>query len=182
MLARVTVYWRGEGQMRASWNGARLREGHCAVDPNKIPFGSKVVFADGAECKAVDSGPAVTSRLAARSAGRTPAQRNALVVDRFFETKQEAMAWSDAHPHFMTLRVIEPGSDRKPLRERGTMLAQAIEKSSTTVRANTAAIHAPSGLQTADATAVALLPLIPLLRALRRRMARTRPRLCYAYA
>ena len=182
VLARVTVYWRGEGQMRASWNGARLREGQCAVDPNKIPFGSKVVFADGAECKAVDSGPAVTSRLAARSAGRTATQRNALVVDRFFETKEQAMAWSDAHPHFMTLRVIEPGSEKKPLPESGTMLAQAIEKSTTTVQTMAAAIHAPSGLQTADATAVALLPLIPLVRALRRRMARIRPRLCYAYA
>jgi hypothetical protein len=182
VLARVTVYWRGEGQMRASWNGARLREGHCAVDPSKIPFGSKVVFADGAECKAVDSGPAVVSRLAARSAGHNPAQRNAIVVDRFFETKEQAMAWSDAHPHFMTLRVVEPGADKKPLPERDTMLAQAIEKSTAAAQTVVAAIRAPSGLQTADATAVALLPLIPLLRFVRRRMARVRPRLCYAYA
>ena len=182
VLARVTVYWRGEGQMRASWNGARLREGNCAVDPNKIPLGSKVVFADGAECKAVDSGPAVVSRLAARSAGHNAAQRNAIVVDRFFETKEQALAWSNAHSHFMMLRIVEPGSDKKPLPERDTMLAQAIEKSTSTAETIAAAIHAPSGLQTADATVVVLLPLIPLLRTVRRRMARVRPRLCYAYA
>lgn len=182
VLARITVYWRGEGQMRASWNGARLREGHCAVDPNQIPYGSTVVFADGAECKAIDTGPAVVNRLAARSAGRTAAQRSALVVDRFFETKEQAMAWSDAHPHFMKLRVLEPGSEKKPLPERDTMLAQTIEKSTTTAQTIAAAMHAPSGLQTADATAVALLPLIPLLRTARRRMARVRPQLCYAYA
>ena len=58
-LARVTVYWHGEGSgANAAWNGARLRDGHCAVDPKKIPYGSKVVFHD-AECMAVDSGPNV---------------------------------------------------------------------------------------------------------------------------
>jgi len=47
-LARVTVYWPGEGSGKsAAWNGARLREDHCAVDPKKIPFGSKVTFDDG---------------------------------------------------------------------------------------------------------------------------------------
>ena len=182
VLARVTVYWKGEGQMSASWNGARLREGHCAVDPNKIPYGSKVVFADGVECRAVDTGPAVVSRQAARSAGHNSTQRNALVVDRFFETKEQAMAWSDAHPHFMTLRVVEPGTEKKQLLERGAMLAQTIERSTKAAETIAASIHAPSGLQTADATAVALLPIVPLFRALRRRMARVRPRLCYAYA
>lgn len=115
-------------------------------------------------------------------AGRNAVQRNAIVVDRFFETKEQALAWSDAHPHFMTLRVVEPGSDKKPLPERGAMLAQAVERSKITAEALAAPIHAPSGLQTADATAVALLPIVPLFRALRRRIARVRPRLCYAYA
>ena len=65
-LARVTVYWHGEGSgAHAYWNGARLREGDCAVDPKKIPYGSKVVFRD-AECVAVDSGPNVVNRKAAR--------------------------------------------------------------------------------------------------------------------
>jgi len=36
------------------------------------------------------------------------------VVDRFFETKREAMAWTNAHPHFMTLQIVRPGSDSEP--------------------------------------------------------------------
>src|SRR6266704_4671458 len=70
LLARITVYWPGEGQVRACSNGARLRAGHCAVDPKRIPFGSRVLFPD-ATCTAVDSGPAVVSRSAARPCGRS---------------------------------------------------------------------------------------------------------------
>src|SRR4030095_15954812 len=105
-LARVTVYWPGEGSGRsAAWNGAQLREEHCAVDPKKVPYGSKVIFNDG-ECKAVDTGPDVVKRKAARSLGRTAAERNAIVIDRFFHTKERALAWERAHPHFMTVRVL----------------------------------------------------------------------------
>jgi len=74
-FARVTVYWPGEGSGKsAAWNGARLREDHCAVDPRKIPYGSKVLFGDG-ECVAVDTGPDVVKRKAARSLGQTSAER-----------------------------------------------------------------------------------------------------------
>jgi 3D (Asp-Asp-Asp) domain-containing protein len=108
-LACITVYWHGEGSgEHASWNGARLREGHCAVDPKKIPYGSKVVFAD-TECVAVDSGPGVINRKAARSCGRNVAERNAIVIDRFFDTKQKALAWAGAHARFMTVRILTPG-------------------------------------------------------------------------
>ena len=104
-LARVTVYWPGEGSgTNAAWNGAQLREDHCAVDPKKIPYGSKVLFGDG-QCVAVDTGPDVVNRKAARSLGRTRAERNAIVVDRFFDTRQRALAWENAHPHFMMVRV-----------------------------------------------------------------------------
>jgi hypothetical protein len=82
-LARVTVYWHGKASgANAAWNGAPLREGHCAVDPKKIPYGSKVVFND-AECVAVDSGPDVVNRKAARVSGRNAAERNAIVIDLF---------------------------------------------------------------------------------------------------
>jgi hypothetical protein len=74
-LARVTVYWPGEGSgANAAWNSARLNEGHCAVDPKKIPYGSKVVFHD-AECLAVDTGPDVVNRKAARLCGRSASAR-----------------------------------------------------------------------------------------------------------
>jgi 3D (Asp-Asp-Asp) domain-containing protein len=118
-LARITVYWHGEGSgEHASWNGARLRDGHCAVDPKKIPYGSKVVFHD-AVCVAVDSGPDVVNRKAARSCGRNAAERNAIVIDRFFDTKQKALAWAKAHPHFMTVRILMPGT------KQGTKLVTA---------------------------------------------------------
>jgi 3D (Asp-Asp-Asp) domain-containing protein len=104
-LARVTVYWPGEGSGKsAAWNGTQLRENHCAVDPKKIPYGSKVLFDDG-ECMAVDTGPGVVKRTSARSLGRTTGERNAIVIDRFFETRQRALAWQNAHPHFMMVRV-----------------------------------------------------------------------------
>ena len=109
LLARITVYWPGEGQVRACSNGARLRGGHCAVDPKRIPFGSRVLFPD-ATCTAVDSGPAVVSRKAARMTGRTISQRNAVVIDRFFESKETALSWESRHPHFITVRVVPPGS------------------------------------------------------------------------
>ena len=113
MLARVTVYWPGEGQLRACSNGARLRAGHCAVDPKRIPFGSHVLFPD-ATCTAVDSGPDVVNRRAARVTGRTVSQRDAIVIDRFFESRQAAMDWEGSHPHFMTVRVVSPGSLGEP--------------------------------------------------------------------
>src|SRR5213076_1918711 len=91
-LARVTTYWREEGQLRAASNGARLRNGHCAVDPKKIPYGSKIILGSE-ELIAVDTGPAVVSRKAARLSGRSRAERDAMVVDRYFETKSQALAW-----------------------------------------------------------------------------------------
>ncbi|HEU5314418.1 MAG TPA: 3D domain-containing protein [Candidatus Udaeobacter sp.] len=112
VLARVTSYWAGEGPKYAS-TGRRLRAGHCAVDPKRIPYGSKVVFPDLA-CTAVDTGSAIITRKAARLCGRTASQLKAIVVDRFFETKREAMAWTNAHPHFMTLQVVRPGSHPEP--------------------------------------------------------------------
>jgi 3D (Asp-Asp-Asp) domain-containing protein len=112
ILACVTSYWAAEGSKYAG-TGRRLRPGHCAVDPKRIPYGSKVVFPD-AVCTAVDTGTAVISRKAARLCGRTASQLKAIVVDRFFETKLEADAWSNAHSEFMMLRVVPPGSGSGP--------------------------------------------------------------------
>lgn len=114
LLARVTVYWASGGGGSDVWTrehrcatGARLSAGHCAVDPGKIAYGSKVVFPD-ATCIAVDTGRDVVNRKAARRCGRNATERRALVVDRFFETKREALLWASAHPQFMTLRVLSP--------------------------------------------------------------------------
>ena len=110
ILARVTSYWTGEGSNYAS-TGQRLRAGHCAVDPERIPYGSKIVFPD-AVCTAVDTGPAVVNRKASLLSGRTASQLKAIVVDRFFETKREAVAWTNAHSEFMALQIVPPGSHR----------------------------------------------------------------------
>ena len=114
MLARVTVYWASGGRGSDGYTrrhkcatGVRLRVGHCAVDPRRIPYGSKVVFPDGV-FTAVDTGGAVITRKAARRAGRTALERSALVIDRFFETKGQALAWANAHPEFITVQVIPP--------------------------------------------------------------------------
>ena len=82
LLARITVYWaRGGGgtdrytRQHKSSTGLRLQQGHCAVDPKKIPYGSQVVLPDGTSLSAVDTGSAVRNRKAARSpwtTGRLP--------------------------------------------------------------------------------------------------------------
>jgi len=112
ILARITVYWHGEGQLQACSNGARLRPGHVAVDPKRIPYGSHVIFPD-TECVAVDSGPGVVNRTAARACARTAAQRNAIVIDRFFASKAAALSWAGDHPQFMTVRVQSADSARR---------------------------------------------------------------------
>src|ERR1700731_4443950 len=88
ILARITVYWPAGANDRACSNGVKLQSGYCAVDPKRIPYGSKLLFPD-AKCVAVDSGPAVVSRTAARLSGKTALQRAALVIDRYFETKKQ---------------------------------------------------------------------------------------------
>ncbi|MEY2440071.1 MAG: hypothetical protein QOI34_1456 [Verrucomicrobiota bacterium] len=115
LLARVTVYWASGGRGSDRYTrqhkcatGMRLRDGHCAVDPKKIPYGSNIVFPDGTKLAAVDTGTAVRTRKAARLSGRTINEKNALVVDRFFETKRQALAWANTHPHFIPIRVIRP--------------------------------------------------------------------------
>lgn len=114
LLARVTVYWASGGGGSDAYTrahkcstGARLRAGHCAVDSRKIVYGSKVVFPD-ATCVAVDTGRDVVNRKAARRSGRTATERSALVIDRFFETKGQALRWAKIHPQFMTVRVLLP--------------------------------------------------------------------------
>src|SRR5689334_23324068 len=115
LLARVTVYWASGGsgsdhntRHHRCATGTTLRAGHCAVDPRRIPYGSRVVLPNGETLAAVDTGSAVRSRRAARLAGRNKFEKNALVVDRFFETKRQALAWAATHPAFMPVKVVPP--------------------------------------------------------------------------
>ena len=113
LLARVTVYWAKGGRgsdrytrLHKSATGQRLQQGHCAVDPRRIPFGSHVVLPDGTTLHAVDTGTAVRNRKAARKAGRNNSERNAIVIDKFFETKRQALTWANSNPSFVNVKVI----------------------------------------------------------------------------
>jgi 3D (Asp-Asp-Asp) domain-containing protein len=117
LLARVTVYWArgGRGSDRytrqhKSATGLRLQQGHCAVDPRKIPYGSKVILPDGTALSAVDTGTAVQNRKAARKSGNTITERNAIVIDKFFETKSQALMWANSNPPFVSVKVVPPNA------------------------------------------------------------------------
>lgn len=117
LLARVTVYWARGGRsadrysrQHKSATGQRLQQGHCAVDPRRIPYGSKVVLPDGTTLHAVDTGTAVRNRKAARKSGRTADERNAIVIDKFFETKRQALIWANANPAFVSVKVVPPNA------------------------------------------------------------------------
>jgi 3D (Asp-Asp-Asp) domain-containing protein len=117
LLARITVYWArgGRGSDRytrqhKSSTGLRLQQGHCAVDPRKIPYGSKVVLPDGTALSAVDTGTAVQNRKAARKSGHTINERNAIVIDKFFETKSQALMWANSNPPFLSVKVVPPNA------------------------------------------------------------------------
>jgi 3D (Asp-Asp-Asp) domain-containing protein len=136
LLARVTVYWASGGggsdhytRQHKCATGTRLRSGHCAVDPRKIPYGSQVIFPDRTSLVAVDTGSAVVSRKAARRGGRTAYEKGAIVVDRFFETKRQALSWARQNPSFMTVRVIPPNYRPQPQPTRLSQQSQMIGNS-----------------------------------------------------
>ena len=83
LLARVTVYWAssdaGSNHNQCA-TGRRLQTGDCSVDTRHIPYGSRLIFPDGTTSAAVDTGPAVRDRKAARISGRTVYERNAVVI------------------------------------------------------------------------------------------------------
>ena len=112
-LARVTVYWPEEGDFYTrnyrSSTGVRLRDGHCAVDPKVIPYGSVISVPGVGELLAVDTGSAVVSRRAARAAGRTTAQRNAIVIDVFCSSRSKARALIKRVSRFAVVSWQPPG-------------------------------------------------------------------------
>lgn len=167
LLARVTVYWASGGggsdantRQHKTSTGARLRVGHCAVDPKKIAYGSTVFFPDGLAALAVDTGRDVINRKAARRAGRTATERSAVVVDRFFETKRQAMAWANAHPHFMTLRVLSPKARLSESRQSPLI----VKRSSQVAVRNISQLIAKQNTVVPRTTTVALFALVDVPR------------------
>jgi hypothetical protein len=105
-LARLTAYWTQEDPWTAkheSSTGIRLHEGHCAVDPKLIPYGSVVQIPGMGSYVAVDTGSAVISRQAALGSGQNAAERAALVVDLFFENRKDAEEFAAHGPAYVSV-------------------------------------------------------------------------------
>jgi 3D (Asp-Asp-Asp) domain-containing protein len=121
-LARLTAYWTNEDPWTAqheSSTGVHLQEGHCAVDPRLIPYGSTVQIPGIGNYVAVDTGSAVISRQAAIGSGTTAAERNALVVDLFFENRKEAEDFAAHGPAYVAVSWVKPiASADSPLNPR----------------------------------------------------------------
>lgn len=115
-LACLTAYWPSDAQggyytsHRKSSTGITLRKGHCAVDPDVIPYGSIVNIKNVGKFLAVDTGEAVVSRRVAREIGKTRRQRKALVIDIFFPSHQAAKDFIKNNPKFADITWREPDS------------------------------------------------------------------------
>ena len=113
-LARVTAYWADEGdyytERGLSATGVRLHDGHCAVDPSIIPYGSVVEITGVGKFLAVDTGSAVISRTAAREGGHTYEERHAIVVDLFFEDRSEGERFAASDAKYVSVSWWTPSS------------------------------------------------------------------------
>jgi 3D (Asp-Asp-Asp) domain-containing protein len=113
-LARVTAYWSGEGDYYTgrgmSATGVRLHDGHCAVDPNIIPYGSIVEIPGVGRYVAVDTGSAVIGRTAAREGGHTSAERGAIVVDVYFEDARDGERFESSAAKFTAITWWTPST------------------------------------------------------------------------
>jgi len=113
-LARVTAYWAAEGDYYTerciSATGVRLHDGHCAVDPTIIPYGSVVQIAGVGKFLAVDTGSAVVLRTAAREGGHTPQERRAIVVDLFFEDRSAGERFAAGAAKYVSISWWTPSS------------------------------------------------------------------------
>src|SRR6201996_7077983 len=112
-LARVTAYWPSEGDYYSrhgvASTGVRLHDGHCAVDPNIIPYGSVVALEGIGTFLAVDTGTAVVERTAAREGGHTYAQKHALVIDLFFASRRQGEAFAASAAKWAAVSWWAPG-------------------------------------------------------------------------
>ena len=127
-LARVTAYWRGEGDYYTgrclASTGVRLHDGHCAVDPNIIPYGSVVDIKGVGKFLAVDTGSAVVSRTAAREGGQTSAERHAIVVDVFFADRSEGERFAAGAAKYVSISWWTPSQTGTEARAARSLFAE----------------------------------------------------------
>jgi len=127
-LARLTAYWSGEGDYYTgrglSSTGIHLHEGHCAVDPRIIPYGSVVQIDGLGKYLAVDTGSAVISREAARETGHNPEERNALVIDLYFESRRDGERFAAHGPKYAAISWTAPRSTASNQDVHGSLAAE----------------------------------------------------------
>ncbi|MCE0497269.1 MAG: 3D domain-containing protein [Methylacidiphilales bacterium] len=108
----MTAYWASEGDhytsLGISSTGIHLHDGYCAVDPRIIPYGSVVTITGLGKYLAVDTGSAVISRQAARETGHTSAERAALVIDLYFESRRDGENFAETGPKFALITWQTP--------------------------------------------------------------------------
>src|ERR1700677_2253248 len=126
-LARLTAYWAAEGDYYTgrgiSATGVRLHDGLCAVDPAIIPYGSVVEIAGMGKFLAVDTGTAVIERIAAREGGHTAAEKHALVIDIFFESRRDGERFEAEAAKFAKITWWTPGATNTLARARRSLFA-----------------------------------------------------------
>jgi 3D (Asp-Asp-Asp) domain-containing protein len=127
-LARLTAYWAGEGDYYTgrclSSTGIHLHDGHCAVDPSIIPYGSVVEIAGVGKYLAVDTGSAVISRTAAREAAHNAEERSALVIDLFFESRRDGESFAANGPKYAAITWQAPRTADNATKESIGLIAE----------------------------------------------------------
>jgi hypothetical protein len=76
-----------------------------------IPYGSVVQIAGLGNFRAVDTGTAVVSRRAAREAGRNRGERNALVIDLYFESRSAGENFAATGPKYASISWSKPDGE-----------------------------------------------------------------------
>lgn len=115
LFARITVYWASQdfySSRKMSATGKRLVSGKSAAVDFKLikPNSTLSFFSNGSqkEFLAIDSGSAVKSRKASRKTGR-----NEPVIDIFFNTRSQAMAFLSTLPKNQIVEVTVSNNSTK---------------------------------------------------------------------
>jgi 3D (Asp-Asp-Asp) domain-containing protein len=107
-----------------SATGVRLHDGHCAVDPNIIPYGSVVEISGVGKFLAVDTGSAVVSRTAAREGGHNSKERSAIVVDLYFASRAAGERFAAYDAKYCAVSWWTPGSNGSQARAARSLFAE----------------------------------------------------------
>ena len=147
-----------------SATGVRLHDGHCAVDPSIIPYGSVVEISRRGQVPR--RGYRIGRHLPHRRPGRWPhrAERGAIVIDLFFENRVEGERSPPATPKYVSISWWTPELDRR--RRPAPPAASSPTRTGTRSRASSSNARAKGQLngRSAPASVLAFCSLFPNLR------------------